>query len=317
MDIATSVLRSVRIQQLLLVQEIAESGSIVAAAKKLNITQSAATKNLQNLENALGSVLFKRSRSGLESTLVAPRVLLACERIITELMRTQVDITALAAGQQGKVRVGALIAVTPVLLPQVVLLMRQQFPSVAIEVVDGTLEVLTPKLLSGEIDLILGRLDARAASPEIVQKVLYEDDVVLAVRDGHPLLSKRKLSLADLATLDWILPPKGTSLRDELELAFHESGLVPAAPIIESVSLAVNITLVQQSDVILALPKQVFKNHRKTDKLRQLSLKLPAVKNKIGYMLAQHVEPSQVTQSFIDVLQLQARKLVGSNRLLK
>ena len=117
MDIATSALRSVRIQQLLLVKEIADSGSIVAAAKKLNMTQSAATKNLQNLENALGCVLFKRSRSGLESTLVAPRVLLACERIIMELMRTHVDIAALANGQQGKVRVGALIAVTPVLLP--------------------------------------------------------------------------------------------------------------------------------------------------------------------------------------------------------
>ncbi len=310
-DISTSPLRSVRIQQLLLVSEVARCGSIVAAAKKLNMTQSAATKNLQNLEHAFGSVLFKRSRSGLETTLVTERVLLACERILNELARVSLDIGVLQTGQQGKVRVGALIAATPVLLPRVVLSMREQSPDIAIEMVDGTLEVLTPKLFSGEIDLILGRLDARVTSQNTIQEILYEDEVILAVRNTHPLVAKRKLSLTNLIDQDWILPPKGTSLREELELAFRESGGTPAAPIIESVSLTMNLSLVQQSDAILAMPKQVLKQHQENYRLRPLPIKLPTVKNKIGYMLAKHAEPNRVTQVFIDALKVQASKLAA------
>ncbi len=308
-EISQSPLRSLRIQQLLLVREINRLETLAAAAAALNITQSAATKNLQSIEAALGARLFERSRAGLKPTAVTQRFLVACERILTELCRAEDDVAGLASGQQGRVRVGALIAATPILLPRALRKVRDNHPDIGVEIVEGTLDVLMPALSRGELDLVVGRLDSRPKSDQSVQQVLYEDDIVFAVREGHSALSRRRLTLASLCDTDWIFPPVGTSLRDELEEAFRDAGVdVPNARI-ESVALSTNLALVEQMDCVLALPGQVYRVHSERYGLHRLPIKLNTIRTQVGYTVMDANVPNPAARTFIEILKGEATAL--------
>lgn len=61
---------------------VAESGSVAAASRLLNLAQSAVTKSMQELEDELGQCLFERSPRGITLTVHGHRFLAGARRVI-------------------------------------------------------------------------------------------------------------------------------------------------------------------------------------------------------------------------------------------
>src|SRR5699024_6634598 len=99
-----------------------------------------------------------------------------------------------------------------------------QRPRVAVRVVEGTNEVLMPRLRAGELDLVVGRLPVLRHRSDLSQMRLMQGRVALVVREGHPLLSRVDLSFDDLRPYGWILPPPDTTLRRQLDQYFIAEG---------------------------------------------------------------------------------------------
>ena len=82
-------------------EEVAQSGNVARAAEKLNITPSAASHQLANLEKELGSILFHRSAKGVALTLAGERYLAEIRPLILSLtqatarLRNEKDRSAL------------------------------------------------------------------------------------------------------------------------------------------------------------------------------------------------------------------------------
>ena len=116
------------------------------------------------------------------------------------------------------------------------------------------------RLLQGHLDLVVARLLDTDIADELAYEPLATDEPhAVVARAGHRLAGRADLRLEALIEQPWILPPPGSLVRDKLAAMFLQEGLPQPNNIVETSSLPVVTTLLSQSDMIVALPKQASK----------------------------------------------------------
>lgn len=114
---------------------VAETGSISAASRQVHVAQPALTRQMQLLEQDIGTRLFERHARGVQLTVAGEAIYDDATRLLDERADIKSRLRALGQGQLGKLRLG--VTVTHLWLPDVASLMngyRQMFPRVALEV---------------------------------------------------------------------------------------------------------------------------------------------------------------------------------------
>ncbi|VTU30145.1 LysR family transcriptional regulator [Variovorax sp. PBL-E5] len=156
-------------KQLEAVYWIADLGGFAAAARKLNTTQSAVSKRIQELESSLGEVLFDREKRQARLSEKGEQVLVLARRLL-EHRDAAVEQLSKPEVVARRVRIGVTELTAITWLPRLVRLIRQTYPRVVIEPdVDSSLS-LRDKLLADEMDLIIAPdvvADARFASHRV------------------------------------------------------------------------------------------------------------------------------------------------------
>ena len=89
-------------------------------------------------------------------------------------------------------------------------------------------------------------------------------------RVGHPLARKRALSLHDLTSQTWVLPPLGNVMRDRLTTRFLELGLQIPTQVVETSSLSITTSLLHMSDMIAALATDDLRSYFASGSLKAL-----------------------------------------------
>jgi DNA-binding transcriptional LysR family regulator len=295
-----------KFKQLKLLVTAGEQKNILRAAQLLNMAQPAATKTIRELETALGVPLFERSSRGVTPTLYGEVIIKHAKLILSQLRHVTDDILSLQDGTTGKITVGTLLAAAPTLLPRSIALLKKERPNVSFSVVEGTNDKLMPMLRVGEMDLVLGRLPEHREREDLVQEVLYYEPVSVVARKDHPLASREKLTLVDLADEEWILPPPQTSLRRQIEFSFRKSGVEPPSRGVESVSILANHTLLLETDMIGVMPYQVGEMQHG---LVRLPVNFKTAAGPVGITLRKNVELTSATTHFIDVLRKVAKDM--------
>jgi DNA-binding transcriptional LysR family regulator len=118
------------------------------------------------------------------------------------------------------------------LLPRLMDVAAKRHPKLRLLVVEGNTTGLEPQLASGQLDLAV--LHLPVTGRDLVAQLLFEEDLVLVVPDGHPMAHLlRPVMLEDLADMELLLPLPGTAFRDELDAVARPLGitLLPAAEI--------------------------------------------------------------------------------------
>ncbi|WP_281857597.1 LysR family transcriptional regulator [Litoreibacter halocynthiae] len=194
---------------------VKETGSFHAAAQRLNLSQSAVTRRVQKLEDALGSQLFERTTRSLKPTLAAKRLQARAEAILEdaqETTRAMRDESVEFAHQRGAVISVATIAtvVAPLLLPAI-RAFRANGHTARIRFLDGSANEVAEAVVAGEADFGLCSIPMLEPLTEFVP--LFDDRIVLAVPTEHPLAKRATASLNDLGDTPLILPRRGTGNR--------------------------------------------------------------------------------------------------------
>lgn len=198
-------------------------GSFVAAADRLNTTQSNISKRIQELEYTLGVELFDRAKRAIRMTAKGDELM----RLSDELLRThmrlrQVGKSALAV--DGPFRFGVTEAVALTWLPRFSLLIQNSFPGlIPISTVDTTFNLNT-LLLERKIDLAIGT--ERNFDTTLTFVPLVE---VNRVWVASPTLipHDRRLSAAELATLPMLGHGDASVHRNLADRYLRESGVTP------------------------------------------------------------------------------------------
>lgn len=235
---------------------IVEWGSFSAAAEALHISQPGLSRSLQALESRLGVTLV--DRVGPPSLTEAGRLLLPRARaLLAEQISINRDLDALRNGvaRPTFVNVAPMVAVS--LLPRILTVMARDHPEYPISVkgenganYDWKIEALK----SGELDALLTIYDPSICDESLVQTLLFQPELRVVVRRGHPAVASGVGGLADTLNYRWILPPEGSSPRRVVENEFALQGLRPPADAIEISDWRIAFDLVRGSDMITAIP---------------------------------------------------------------
>jgi DNA-binding transcriptional LysR family regulator len=297
-----------KLRHLVLVVAIADHGSVLRAAEHLHLAQPAVTRSLREVEGILGVDLFTRGPRGVTPTMFGDAFIEHARAVLAELRRAGERITGLADGEVGTVTIGTLLAGSNVLLPRAIAALKKDRPGITVIVQEATFDAQVPRLLDGEIDLILGRLNPIDDLRGLRQITLYGEPVLLVARRNHPARTLPDLGLADLLAYPWVLPLEQTALRTELEQVFRASGLTLPDNLVECTSVLTVRTLVRDTDMIAALPELVA---RTDADIAPLPIPLETVRRQVGVTLPAHRAPTPSARLMLDHLQHEAAALTA------
>lgn len=252
-----------RMRHLRLLDHVARHGSLSAAAGHIGMSQPAATKMLQELEEAFNCKLIERSVKGGALTSAGVHVL---DRLRVALQSIS---TAHAATNSNPslpmVRLGIIPLVGIKALTHVVNAMRAENQKLQIQIKLGTVESLIKGLSDGEVDCVVGFLDETTIS-ETTKKLkvttLWEEKLVVVAAKTHALMQRKKVSLQMIGEFDWVLMPRGSANRRAVENQFLNFGLLPPAPCIETESFHIAMSLIAGSEMLTAVPESAHRQYQ-------------------------------------------------------
>ncbi|MDX2142059.1 MAG: LysR substrate-binding domain-containing protein [Rhodospirillaceae bacterium] len=296
------IARKLRLRHLELIAEVYDCRSVLKASKRLNLTQPAVTKAVKDIEATLNLELFERTNRGLNPTLYGEIFARHAKTVLSQLRHAAEELESRRAGYSGHVTVGTLIAASASLLPRAIIMLKKQRPGVAISVIDGTFDFLLPKLMVGDLDMVLGRLPDVGQSSALIYEEFYAEPICLVTRRGHPLSRKRQLELRNLIDEPWILPLPETMIRRQIEKVLRDSRLLLPQNIIESMSSLTNRAVLQSSDCIGVMPYHVAINDVEHGLLSILPIKLKGIENPVGAMIRAPGDLPPAARAFLECL---------------
>lgn len=245
--------------------DISAEGGLSVVARAQGITQPALSRTLAELEDLLGQPLFLRQGRRL--------VLTEGGRIFRRHAAQAVEsldagAAALRPGAGGALRVGVLPTAATRVFPAVVLRFRELRPEILLKVETGPHHHLIRQLREGGVDLVIGRLPDVSEMPGLSFEHLYEEDVVLVGRAGHPL-ADRPVGEA-LAAAPLILPPATALIRRAVDDYLASLGLIGIAPAVETVSLAVGRGICLASDALWFISRGVIAEELERGQMQEL-----------------------------------------------
>jgi len=209
----------------------AEEEHIQRAAKRLNMSQSALSRRIHELELELGVRLFERVRSGVRLTALGRVFRDDARRIINDLDRATRRLERLALGASGLIRIGFNEnAVRHRIVTDAFQLFRSDHPEAELRLVPMGSGQQIAALRAGEIDAGFV-YHGRGESPELEWREIKVDDrFVLALAADHKLAQRKDIRLADLQDEDFIWPSETEApsvVYGQLMAACHLAGLKP------------------------------------------------------------------------------------------
>ncbi|WAS52767.1 LysR family transcriptional regulator [Burkholderia ambifaria] len=298
-----STLRSrLKMQHLRLLLSIEERGSLRQAADALSLSQPAVTKMLQDMEALLGVTLFERHLRGLRPTRFGMAVTRYANLVFSDLANLHDELVSLETGRIGKVRIGAVMAPTPVLMAEVIRRLKRDHPGLNMTVHVDTSDMLVPMLERDQLDLVLGRVPEGWDASHLTFEQLGDERLAVVVGCDHPLAKRTDLTFGELATYPWILQPRPSPMRALIDRSFEEAGVTAPQSTIETAAILMTTSLLTGSDLVAVVPMAVATFHASMGLLHILPVPLPRKLDPYGVVTRLGRPPSASMTLFVDVL---------------
>jgi DNA-binding transcriptional LysR family regulator len=263
-------------RQLAFLVHLDEERCLARAAEASGLTQPAASKLLRQVEVTFGVQLFERHPRGMSPTSYGEILVRHARTALSQLGLARKEIAALKSGLSGKTAIGMVFDPQTNLVPMAIARLKQRHPGVLVQIEIDPCKQLIQRLLQGDLDMVVGRvLDTVRADDLVYESLAGNERYAIVAGARHPLAGRKSLQLSNLAEQPWILPPSGSLARDKLSAIFVQNGLASPANIVETASLPVIVSLLQQSDMVAALPEEAVRSSCKAGDLSVLIGNLP------------------------------------------
>ena len=253
---------------------VVDHGSIVAAAAGLHLTQSAVTRRIQNLEDALGTSLLDRqtrpmlpTRAGQETYEFAKPVLSSVNDLKTGIMH--------GGEPSGDFRFGVSRSLGDLAIGSPIRCLRADLPKVRIQAFVQWSGVLLERLATRALDCAVVLLPEGSTPPaSLTSECLGATPFTIVAAKTNRL--SQPATLEELASNAWVLNPHGCSVRQSLEAAFLQRGL-PFVSAVEAEGYELHLSLVSEGVGLgLVMPQvlhsSVLRKHIKPVTVKGISL---------------------------------------------
>jgi DNA-binding transcriptional LysR family regulator len=266
--------RGLKLSHLRMLAALAETGQIGAAADRIGIAQPAASRLLAEVERIIGGPVHERTGRGIRLTPVGEALSRRAQRVQMELRDAARELTEVAGGASGHVRIGA---VTGPALERVLPMLRaarMSHPGVTVEVTVSPSDLLCEQLLAGRLDFAIARLPDNPDRALLDFRAIAGEPVQLMTRRGHPLQYKSDLAAQDLLAFDWVMPGPDSILGRTVLARLRALGLPQPPQRLSTSSFLLTLALLQQSNAIAPLASAVADTFAKGEDAPYQMLKL-------------------------------------------
>jgi DNA-binding transcriptional LysR family regulator len=209
---------------LALFHAVAKAGSISRGAVAIRVSQPAVSKQIGELENALGVRLLDRLPRGCELT-EAGRILADyAHRWCSLEQDAKRAIEEYRGLKRGRLTVGASLTIGGYLLPGALAEFHRRYPDIELKIEIANTESIRRSLLDGVFEL--GLTEGPIESGELDSAVFFQDELVVIAPVGHALLKKKTAAtVREICREPFLLREEGSGTRAVVEQALRRKGL--------------------------------------------------------------------------------------------
>lgn len=278
--------------------DIAADGTLSSVARRQGLTQPALSRTLAELEDLLGVALFRREQRRLNLTEAGQTFR---HHASLALQALEAGVAALQPGAaRGALRVGILPTAATRLFPRAALRFRDAEPDTLLQIETGPHFYLLGLLRDGHIDLMIGRMPIAGDMAGLTFAHLYEEEVVLVARVGHPQASQPIAAL--LQTVPLILPPEGALIRRAVNDYLASLGLPGLRPAVETVALAIGRGILAGSDAVWFISRGVVAEELERGELIALPTAVRFLSGSVGITQRQSARSSPSADLLVRLL---------------
>ena len=175
---------------------VAETGSFIEAARKMNVTQSTVSARIKGLEDLPGRRLFERSKSGAAMTAAGEQFRKHALAIVRVWQHAQLEV-GLSDQHRDHLSVGGPMSLWEGFLLKWTAWLRSSIPDIAVSAIAGGPSVLTQRLLEGTLDLAV--VYRPIQPPGLIVEHLFDEEFVLVT--GGPAQGRR--GSTDYVFVNW------------------------------------------------------------------------------------------------------------------
>jgi DNA-binding transcriptional LysR family regulator len=218
------------LHRLRLICEVADRGSLSAAASALSYSTSSVSEQIAVLERETGLQLLERGARGVRLTDAGSLVVARARELVAGVAALRAELDDLAGLRAGRLRLGAFPTAGVRLLPRAVAAFRARHPSIDLELTEADPDDALERLAAREIDIALVYRfhhyePAHEGRHEEVE--LLTDELRVVLPAGHRLARRRRIDLAELASDAWVQGVRHGSTLNILPAACRAAGFEP------------------------------------------------------------------------------------------
>lgn len=208
-------------------REVARQLHFRKAAEALAVAQPALSRQIAQLEAALGAALFARSSRRVELTPAGRALARDIEPLLQGLAALSERVKSVAGGQTGQVRVAFTGLAMATVLPGIIREFHRRHAGIRLELNESPTAAQLAALAEGGISCGFFHPDAPAPNLRIHTLLREKNGVLLPAE--HPLAARSRLRLRDLADTPFILFPRANNagFYDRVLAAFSRAGVAP------------------------------------------------------------------------------------------
>jgi len=212
------------INHLAIFHAVAEEAGMSREAERLCISQPAVSKQIKDLEAALGVMLFDRLPRGIRLTQAGEVLAGHARRLFAVEANAERAIAELKGLVQGRLTVGASLTIGDYLLPQILGAYRKKHPGIELRLEIANTHVIQQKLRENALDV--GLTEGFAEDGDLEAEVFGEDTLAAVVPPGHPLLQENTVPAARFCAEPFLMREPGSGTREVVERALAQRGIV-------------------------------------------------------------------------------------------
>ena len=228
---------------------VCETGTTIAAAQQLHVSQPTVSAAISEMEHYYGVCLFDRINRRMCLTDAGARLREYASHIVSSF-----DEMERAAGEledTGRLRIASSIIIGTALLPGFLCKLKNTFPALKPEVVICNSEQVEQRVLRNEADI--GFVEGSISHAELICREFARDGMVFLCTPSHHLAGRTDVSPAEVAQEALLCREAGSACRLLVEGAFRSVG-IEIAPVWQSISNEALISAASSGMGVAILP---------------------------------------------------------------
>lgn len=204
---------------------VAHKLSFTKAATELFISQPAVTKHIHEIEQQLGTALFKRNGNSIVLTSAGEILLQYSEKIFDTYAALEAEMSQLNDVSGGNLRIGASTTIAQNILPRILALFKKAYPNISFSFVEGNTDSISLQVIAEKIDIAL--VEGNSHFPQLAYEPFAKDEIVLVTRSLSSLSKQPEITPQELLEIPLVLREQGSGTLDVVFKALNQVKINP------------------------------------------------------------------------------------------